>query len=95
MKWISVHHHLPRDGQRVLVWLPKNNVFIGKRNRMVHVTCAVFVRGKVPKQGEVVSFGDFEFFGNNKVPYAWRGDGCSYFGQDVSHWAKIPQGPRR
>ena len=75
MKWIPTHERLPGAGSVVLV----------HTSGAMHV--ATFVPGR-ENPGDCVRFADK--FGNNKVPYRWRGDGpCSWFGQEVSHWCEI------
>ena len=79
MEWISIDDRLPKDKQRVLVFVPDNNVYGYNREREC-IHAATFVRSRID--------------GNNKKPYEWVNSPRKYFGQDISHWMILPSPPK-
>lgn len=86
MDWISVNDELPNDRETVLIYTDE---FENEYLEGCHV--ATFCRGR--PNAEAVASGAFKWadeWGNNHRPFRWRGDGpCSWFGQEVTHWARI------
>lgn len=95
-QWISVEERLPENGQQVLIY--DGNATQWKAS----VHSARFVKGRTHDEIMVEyrdtgrlwhTFGDEE--GNNKKPYAWRGDAhMQWFGQQVTHWMPPPEPPQ-
>ena len=90
MEWIDVQDALPENGDAVLIYTNETNVF-GPDGRLMREHVATFYKGR--SADEVEAIGQQEFAdecGNNRVPFRWKGDGpCSWFGQEVTHWARI------
>lgn len=50
----------------------------------------VFGRNGELMRAHVATFSQCDQGGNNLLPFRWQGDGpCSWFGQQVTHWARI------
>ena len=79
-KWIIVKDRLPEDKQRVLIFVPENNVY-GYDDEIESVNVAVFDR-------------DVDDCWNNKKPYDWKDSGKTYFGQEVTPWMPLPKPPK-
>lgn len=90
MDWINVVDELPNDGEVVLIYTNETNVF-GYGGRLMREHVATFRKGRALQ--EVEASGHIEFadeWGNNLKPFRWQGDGpCDWFGQQVTHWARI------
>ena len=88
MNWIDVNDSLPENDQRVLAFLPKNEIFLpGKtgEKRFLPVIFLRFARDffgeKNPKRSQ---------FG----AHFWLGEGQSnHYFNDVTHWHPVPEGP--
>lgn len=87
--WISVTDRLPRDGERVLCWLPKNTVYLPGKTGASEDRHAV-----------IMKFAHEHFLKNpTKTGYTgsahfWLGEGGSNkFFHDVTHWRPLPEGP--
>ena len=88
MTWISVDKRLPEDGQRVLAFLPNNEVYLPGKSGDRRFTPVIFLR-----------FAE-NFFapGNPKRDkhgaHFWLGEGQSnHYFADVTHWMEVPKGP--
>jgi hypothetical protein len=94
MKWISVEDALPEQDQRVLVFTPKTNLFIGSP---VRIYTMHFRSGRTKQELEQVerpAIGAEDEHGNNQRPYCWSCENSgSFFGQEVSHWMPLPNPP--
>jgi hypothetical protein len=89
MSWISIDEKLPEDGQRVLAFLPKNEIYLpGKsgETKNLQVIFLYFARNFFgPKNPKREKFG----------PHFWLGEGQSnHYFDDVTHWMEVPAGPR-
>jgi len=95
MKWIDVRHELPNDDETVLIFTNETNVF-GPNRRLMREHVATFRRGRTATEVAATRRQEFaDEYGNNLRPFRWVGDGpCSWFGQEVTHWARIipPEG---
>lgn len=87
--WKSVQEQLPKDGQRVLVFVPNNKYFLpGKSGEfeMREVMIMKFCENFYPLDSER---------GMKYGPHFWSGEGNSNcFFNAVTHWCPIPIGPR-
>ncbi len=88
MTWIDINDALPSDGQRVLAFLPKNEIFLPGKTGEKEFLPVIFLRfaenffgEKNPKR---------EKFG----AHFWLGEGQSnHYFDDVTHWCEVPKGP--
>lgn len=88
MDWISIHHALPKDKQRVLAFIPGNRIFLPGKS------------GEFEIREVIVLHFQENFFGEGTEkrqkfgPHFWQGEGNSnhYFG-DVTHWMALPEKP--
>lgn len=90
MKIHDVNDKLPKDYKRVLIFNKNINKWI----------TGFIVRGITMKERKALPDSDerksrFRFgdeHGNNTKPYKWEGEGAiDYFGQDITHWCKLPK----
>lgn len=90
VRWISVEDGLPDDGEEVLILTDEAQIYAPSgTSGCMH--CAKFIKGRTAAEVSATKTTGFaDEFGNNLRPFRWRGDGpCSWFGQDVTHWARI------
>jgi len=88
-EWIAISEKLPQDGERVLVYIPNNEVFLpGKTGETARITVLV------------MKF-QFDFFSEEKAKskntsrHFWVGEGLSnHFFEDITHWRQIPKPPQ-
>ena len=106
--WIPVSDRLPEEGKYVLIWcgdfqIARIEKGISEQER------ASMKRGEIPDPEEYCWSGNTGFIkcnrsdlykgcdvcGNNLVPYHWYANGgpMNWKGQDVSHWAYLPNIP--
>ena len=90
MEWFDVHDVLPQDGEAVLIYTNETHVF-GHGGRLMREHVTTFCQGRAAAEGEASRRQEFaDECGNNRRPFRWKGDGpCSWFGQEVTHWARI------
>lgn len=90
MEWIDVEVALPDDGEVVLIYTNETNVY-GRGRRLMREHVATFYRGRSADEVDPIGRQDFaDECGNNLRPFRWAGAGpLSWFGQDVTHWARI------
>ena len=107
-QWIPVSEQLPDEGQYVLIWVGTCQVARIKKG-ISEEERAAMKRGQLndpetvywePKRGSFKVkrssiYGSADVHGNNLVPYHWYANGgpMEWFGQDVTHWAYLPDGP--
>lgn len=96
-KWIKVEEQLPEDGEYVLTiynrgnWISKD----GREGKHTYIV-AKFLKGKLLSDNKEGPFRMQDQFENNSVPYCWDTFGpLKLFGQDVSFWMSLPEGPRK
>lgn len=88
MSWISITDALPENGQRVLAFLPDNEIYLPGKTGEKRFLPVIFLRFaqdffgvKNPKR---------EKFG----AHFWLGEGQSnHYFADVTHWMPVPEGP--
>ena len=108
-QWISVEDRLPEENEYVMIWCGEcqiarieKGISEEQRNAMK--------RGELDdpyETGWTLSSGYFTLKrsqsykacdeqGNNRVPYCWYANGgpMKWFGQEVTHWAYLPQPPK-
>ena len=108
-EWISVKDRLPEENEYVMIWCGEcqiarieKGISEEQRNAMK--------RGELDdpyETGWTLSSGYFTLKrsqsykacdeqGNNRVPYCWYANGgpMKWFGQEVTHWAYLPQPPK-
>ena len=108
-EWISVEDRLPEENEYVMIWCGEcqiarieKGISEEQRNAMK--------RGELDdpcETGWTLSSGYFTLKrsqsykacdeqGNNRVPYCWYANGgpMKWFGQEVTHWAYLPQPPK-
>lgn len=108
-EWISVDDRLPEENEYVMIWCGEcqiarieKGISEEQRNAMK--------RGELDdpyETGWTLSSGYFTLKrsqsykacdeqGNNRVPYCWYANGgpMKWFGQEVTHWAYLPQPPK-
>jgi len=86
--WISCADRLPKDGERVLAFLPDNKVYLPGKAGIWRYEPVIFLRFAAeffkeinPKRAQ---------FGAN----FWLGEGQSnHYFADVTHWMPCPKGP--
>lgn len=86
--WISVNDQLPGNEERVLVYIPTNEVFLpGKTGETARITVLT------------MKF-HHNFFSEEKAAakktqrHFWVGEGQSnHFFEDVTHWRRMPDPP--
>ncbi len=88
MNWISVKEKLPEHGQRVLAFLPKNDIYLPGNTGQTRYLPVIFLRFEK------------DFFGEKNPkrakygPHFWLGEGQSnHYYDDVTHWMAVPNGP--
>jgi hypothetical protein len=88
--WISCTERLPADGERVLAWVPGNEVYLPGKTGATEWRRAV-----------VLKFMHDWFVKNpsktGKAPgtHFWLGEGTSNrFHHEVTHWMSLPEGPK-
>ena len=87
--WIAISEQLPRDGQRVLCWVPGHQVYLPGKTGTMDLREAVILRFqhdyflKNPsKTGQATS------------AHFWAGEGTSnQFFEAVTHWQPLPDAP--
>lgn len=87
--WIPITERLPKDGQRVLCHLPKNEVYLPGKTGATESRTVVILRFAA------------DFFSKNPSktgytgsPHFWLGEGTSNrFFEDVTHWMPLPEVP--
>lgn len=87
-QWISVDDQLPPDGERVLVYIPNNEVYLpGKTGEKAQIRIIV------------MKF-HHNFFSEEKAAakkterHFWVGEGQSnHFFEDITHWRYMPDPP--
>ena len=86
--WISVKNQLPEDLQRVLVFIPNNEVFLpGKTGDKERVVVLVMKFQKDFLSPEKASE-------KNTARHFWVGEGQSnHYFEDVTHWQHMPSPP--
>ena len=88
-RWIKTVDELPKDGQRVLAFVPENYVSVAGSPGQVElkpVKLLTFIKN---------------FYGNHKPRHKnnstddfWSGEGLSnHFFQEVTHWMELPGEP--
>ncbi len=86
--WIDVNTELPDHAQRVLGFVPGNNVFLpGKSGEfdLREVIVLHFQKDFYPEGSEKRK---------TNGPHFWQGEGNSnHFFRDVTHWMPLPGGP--
>ena len=108
-EWISCEDRLPEENEYVMIWCGEcqsarieKGISEEQRNAMK--------RGELDdpcETGWTLSSGYFTLKrsqsykacdeqGNNRVPYCWYANGgpMKWFGQEVTHWAYLPQPPK-
>lgn len=90
MEWIKANDALPEDREVVFIYTDETNVF-GINSRLMREHVATFIRGRTADQVNALKrHSASDEFGNNKLPFYWKGDGpCAWFGQEVTHWLRI------
>lgn len=88
MEWISLEDALPADNQRVLAFLPNNNIYLPGATGQTRFLPVIFLRFAKdffgPKNPKREKFG----------PHFWLGEGQSnHYFADVTHWMPAPEGP--
>lgn len=88
MEWIPVDEELPENNQRVLAFLPHNNVYLPGKTGATRYVPVIFLRFAE----------DFFKPANPKYalhgPHFWVGEGQSnHYFADVTHWMACPEGP--
>lgn len=87
--WIPIAHQLPPDGERVLCFLPRNEIHLPGKT------------GATEQRHIVVMRFALDFFvknpsktGYSGPPHLWLGEGTSnrFFGE-VTHWMPLPGHP--
>ncbi|NEN24662.1 DUF551 domain-containing protein [Cryomorpha ignava] len=88
MNWIDVNDSLPENDQRVLAFLPKNEIFLPGKTGEKRFLPVIFLRFAR------------DFFGEKNPKRAqfgahfWLGEGQSnHYFSDVTHWLPVPEGP--
>lgn len=89
MEWISIADALPEDNQRVLAFLPNNNIYLPGGIGQTRFLPVIFLRFAKdffgPKNPKREKFG----------PHFWLGEGMSnHYFEDVTHWMPTPLGPK-
>ncbi len=88
LNWVNVSEALPKNGQRVLGFIPENKVFLPGKSfdfEIREVIVLVFIEDFYAGQPEKM-----EKYGR----HFWQGEGNSnHFFADVTHWAEVPSGP--
>lgn len=87
-QWISISEQLPRNGQRLLAYIPGNKVYLpGKTGEfeLREVIVLRFIENFYPEGSEKRQKHGAHF---------WQGEGNSnHFFSDVTHWKPMPEGP--
>lgn len=86
--WININDQLPGDGDRVLVYIPGNEVYLpGKSGEMARITVLV-----MKFQENFLS--EEKAAAKKTQRHFWVGEGQSnHYFEDVTHWQPIPEGP--
>jgi hypothetical protein len=86
--WIDINNQLPDDGDRVLVYIPGNEVYLpGKTGETARITVLVMKFHKDFLSEEKAA-------SKNTRRHFWVGEGQSnHYFEDVTHWQPIPKGP--
>jgi len=88
-RWISTAERLPRNGERVLCWVPGHQVFLPGKTGATELREVVVLRflqdhflQNPSRTGQATS------------PHLWGGEGNSnQFFEAVTHWRPLPDGP--
>ena len=87
--WIPIEEQLPEKGQRVLCWVPSNDVYLPGKTGEYEARYAI-----------VLKFGYNWFIDNPSKtgkatdPHFWLGEGSrNFFFKEVTHWQALPEGP--
>ncbi|TVR40008.1 MAG: DUF551 domain-containing protein [Cryomorphaceae bacterium] len=87
-EWISVKEALPSDGERVLVFIPNNEVYLpGKTGDKLRIRVIV-----MKFQKDFLS--EEKALQKNTARHFWVGEGQSnHYFEDITHWRPIPDPP--
>ncbi len=88
MRWIAVKDQLPANDQRVLAFLPKNEIYLPGKTGATRYLPVIFLRFAKdffkPANPKYAKYG----------PHFWLGEGQSnHYFADVTHWMPAPTGP--
>lgn len=102
--WINSENELPKNNEKVLVIYSKEiktaifekGISAEEREKMKNGEMPDFTEGgwclsegyKLYKRSAIIKSCDE--FGNNMMPYCWRIDGHTVFGQNIKYWAFFP-----
>ena len=108
-EWISVKDRLPEENEYVMIWCGECQIARIEKGISEEQRKAM-KRGGLDdpcETGWTLSSGYFKLKrsksykacdeqGNNRVPYCWYANGgpMKWFGQEVTHWAYLPQPPK-
>ena len=108
-EWISVKDRLPEENEYVMIWCGECQIARIEKGISEQQRKAMKI-GKLDdpfETGWTLASGYFSFKrsqaykacdeqGNNRVPYCWYANGgpMEWFGQEVTHWAYLPQPPK-
>ncbi len=108
-EWISVDDRLPEENEYVMIWCGECQIARIEKGISEEQRKAM-KRGELDdpyETGWTLSSGYFTLKrsqsykacdeqGNNRVPYCWYANGgpMKWFGQEVTHWAYLPQPPK-
>ena len=108
-EWISVKDRLPEENEYVMIWCGECQIARIEKGISEEQRKAM-KRGELDdpcETGWTLSSGYFTLKrsrsykacdeqGNNRVPYCWYANGgpMKWFGQEVTHWAYLPQPPK-
>jgi hypothetical protein len=88
LDWIDISKELPKNGQRLLAFIPNNKVFLPGKSLEFEIREVIvlhFLKGFYEEGSEKCE---------KHGPHFWQGEGNSnHFFNDVTHWMPIPQGP--
>ena len=87
MKWIDINDELPEDGQRILAYIPNNQVYLpGLMEVQVREILVLhFQKDFYPEGSEKRK---------KHGPHFWQGEGNSnHFFADVKYWSALPEPP--
>lgn len=108
-RWIPVTERLPEENEYVMIWCGECQIARIEKGISEEQRKAM-KRGELDdpcETGWTLSSGYFTLKrsqsykacdeqGNNRVPYCWYANGgpMKWFGQEVTHWAYLPQPPK-